>query len=82
MTSVRLLNLGLIPECKLKGVILLSSSDAMLLGANLSRGAAACDFDPSPCQLCLRLPLNKSLQKTTKAPGGYFVKASDPATFP
>lgn len=45
MTSARLCNLGLIPECKLKGVILLSSSDAVLLRANLSRGTAACDFN-------------------------------------
>lgn len=45
MTSVWLSNLGLIPECKLKGVILLSSPDAVLLRANLSRGTAAYDFN-------------------------------------
>lgn len=46
MTSAWLSNLGLIPERKLKGVILLSSPDAVLLRANLSRGTAACDFNP------------------------------------
>ncbi|GAA6106655.1 uncharacterized [Tachysurus ichikawai] len=45
MTSAWLSNLGLIPECKLKGVILLSSPDAVLLRANLSRGTAACDLN-------------------------------------
>lgn len=45
MTSAWLSNLGLIPECKSKGVILLSSPDAVLLRANLSHGTAACDFN-------------------------------------
>lgn len=45
MTSARLSNVGLIPECKLKGVILLSSPDAVLLRANLSRATAACHFN-------------------------------------
>lgn len=81
MTSARLSNLGLMPEYKVKGVILLSSPDAMLLRSNLSRGTAACDFNPKPCQLCLHLPLNKRFQKTTKTPGGYLIKRFNSATF-